>query len=73
VRRLQVLALLSIDVGVEHQLRHPDHSVHGRPDLVAHVGQEGRLGSRGLERLVAGGGELELALAALGHVTADEQ
>ena len=52
----------SVEVAVEQQLRHADHAVHRRADLVAHVGQELRLRPvRGLG-LVAGA--LEFGLAA---------
>ena len=37
---LGVAALLVVQVGVEQQLVHPDHAVHRRPDLVAHVREE---------------------------------
>ena len=39
----RVAALLLGQLGVEQQLGHPDHAVHRRADLVAHVGQELRL------------------------------
>ena len=61
----RVAALLLVELGVEQQLRHPDHAVHRRADLVAHVGQELRLHARGLERLVARGRELHHRPAAL--------
>ncbi len=38
--RQQAVALLRIRGSVERQLRHPQDSVHGSSDLVAHVGQE---------------------------------
>ncbi len=38
--RFRMVALHPIQIGVEQQLRHADHAVHRRPDLVAHVGQE---------------------------------
>jgi hypothetical protein len=34
------LALLTVKVGVEEELVHPDHAVHRSPDLVTHVGEE---------------------------------
>ena len=43
----------------------PDHAVHRRADLVAHVGQELGLQPRRLERLVAGDHELLLRAPAL--------
>ena len=42
---LGVVALGSLERGVEQQLGHADHAVHGRSDLVAHVREEGRLGA----------------------------
>ena len=42
-----------VEVGVEHQLGHADDAVHGRADLVAHVGQELALGPAGGLRLLA--------------------
>ena len=63
--RLHEVGLLGVEFGVEQQRRHPDHAVHGRPDLVAHVGQELALGPRpGLGRLAGGLGDL-LGLAQL--------
>ena len=46
----------------QQQLRHPDHAVERRADLVAHVGQELRLRARGLDGL----GQRALALADVG-------
>ena len=46
---------------------HPDHAVHGRADLVAHVGQELRLGSGGLHRRVTSAGEGLDGLRAFDH------
>ena len=46
----QVFALLARELGVQRQLRHPHDGVHGRADLVAHVGQEVALGAGGLLR-----------------------
>src|SRR5215218_9178168 len=40
VDRLRVLALLLVEVGVQKEVCHADNAVHGRPYLVAHVGQE---------------------------------
>ena len=58
-----------VEVGVQGQLGHAEDAVHGRADLVAHVGQElalgpvGRLG-RLLRRL-----QLHFRLLALGDLT----
>ena len=46
----------------QQQLRHADHAVERRADLVAHVGQELGLRARGLDRL----GQRALALADVG-------
>ena len=50
--RAQVIALFLRELGVEQDLREPDHGVERRPDLVAHVGQELALRAvRGLRRI----------------------
>ncbi len=50
---LDIIALLVGQLGVQQQRGHADDAVHGRADLVAHVGQELGLGERGfLELLV---------------------
>ena len=41
---LAVIALFRVQRGVEQQSGHADHAIHGRADLVAHVGQEFTLG-----------------------------
>ena len=38
--RLREAPLTGREVGIEEQVGHPDHTVHRRPDLVAHVRQE---------------------------------
>ena len=52
------LALLVRQLGAEEQVRHPDHAVHRRPDLVAHRRQEGALRLRRRLGLLPGGLEL---------------
>jgi hypothetical protein len=47
VGRLTELSLVGREPGVEQQLGHAQHAVHGRADLVAHVGQELGLGAVG--------------------------
>ncbi len=37
---LRVIALQGVEPGIEQQLGHAEHAVHGRANLVAHVGQE---------------------------------
>ena len=44
---LEVLPLLGGQLGVQGQLGHAEDAVHGRADLVAHVGQELALGAVG--------------------------
>ena len=45
----QMLALFGRELGVQHEIGHPDDAVHRRPDLVTHVRQELALGPvRGL-------------------------
>ncbi len=57
----QTLALLGLQIAHGHDLRHGQHAVQRRPDLVAHIGQEvgfqniGRLGRVArLDQLVHG-------------------
>ena len=47
IDRLHVTVLLVVQRGFQQQAGHGDDAVHGRADLVAHVGQELRLGARG--------------------------
>ncbi len=51
---IQILALVSIQVGGQHQIGHADHRIHGRADLMAHVGQQHALRAIGLLTGVAG-------------------
>ena len=43
--RLRVVALVIVELRVEHQAAHPDDRVHRRPDLVAHRREERALGA----------------------------
>ncbi len=43
----EVLTLARRQVGIEGQLGHADDAVHGRANLVAHVGEELALGPAG--------------------------
>ena len=43
----QVVTLPVGEVGLETQVGQPDHGVHGRADLVAHIGEKIALGPRG--------------------------
>jgi hypothetical protein len=43
-RCLDVLPLIRREVGVERELEHSEHAIHGCPDLVAHVREELALG-----------------------------
>jgi hypothetical protein len=45
--RLDKLILLAGERRIEQQPGHADHAVHGRANLVAHIGQEFRLGAVG--------------------------
>ena len=45
----------AVERRVEQQLGHADHAIHGRADLVAHIGQKFRLGPVGTG---GGGGQL---------------
>ena len=55
----QPLGLGWRDLAAGEQVGEPDDGVHGRADLVAHVGQEGALGPVGRLRPGAGTGELQ--------------
>jgi hypothetical protein len=55
---LRELALVGVELGAEQQLRHTEHAVHRRADLVAHVREELGLGARRVFRGVARFGEL---------------
>ena len=44
---LQVLALLGGQLAAAEEVGHAEHAVHRRADLVAHGGQEPRLGEAG--------------------------
>ena len=71
---LGVLPLAVVELGVQQQAGQADDAVHRRADLVAHRGQERRLGPRALEGGVARLGELapRLALRAQQAGGADE-
>ncbi len=51
---LGVAPLAGVELGVQEQRGQPDHAVERGPDLVAHRGEELRLGTGGGHRLVAG-------------------
>src|SRR5713226_905060 len=40
LRRLHVLALFAVELGVQRERRHAQNAVHGGADLVTHVSQE---------------------------------
>ncbi len=66
--QLQVFSLFFVQIGAQGQFGHPDHTVHGRANLVAHVGQELALHPvRGLGGLL-GAPQRLLGLLALGDV-----
>ena len=54
VHPLDVIALLLVQLGLEHQVAHAQDGVHGRADLVAHVGQKIALGPGRLLRQLLG-------------------
>ena len=64
----EILALLTGKVGVQGQLGHADDAVHGRADLVAHVGQEFALGPVGFLRRLLGHAQRFLGPLLFGHV-----
>ena len=57
------LGLLLIERRVQQQLRQADHAVHGRPQLVAHVGEKFALGAVGRFRRYFGLLQLRARLA----------
>jgi hypothetical protein len=61
----QELPLLRRELGVQRELEHAEHTVHRRPDLVAHVGQELALGSIGRLGLILGAEQILLRLGEL--------
>ena len=61
----QVLALLGREFGIESELRHADDAVHGRANLVAHIGEKGALGLAGGFRSLLGPPQLRFGLLAL--------
>ncbi len=63
-----VLALPGRQGGAQRQLGHAQDAVHGRADLVAHVGEELGLGPRGPLGLVAGAAELLLVPLLVGDI-----
>ena len=69
--RLGVFLLSGREVGVEEQVRHADDAVHGRANLVAHVGEEFRFEPHRFQRRIARLFELRGDLVALGDVTTD--
>ena len=50
---MDVLLLIFRERRFLQQIGHADDGVHGRPDLVAHRGEERALGPRGRQRLIA--------------------
>ena len=75
---LGVVPLLLVELGVQQQVDHADDAVHGRADLVAHVGEEGALGLAGrlsFDRQLVGAldGVLQLPVGGLGLVLGQPQ
>jgi hypothetical protein len=54
LHRAQIIPLVRRQVRIQHQFRHPDDAVHGRPDLMTHVGQELALSAAGRLGLLLG-------------------
>ncbi len=68
-RHLQRIAIGPTLLGAfERQLDHADHRVHRRPDLVAHSGQERRLGAVGGVGIVLGFLQLAQQAVAFTHI-----
>lgn len=66
-----VAVLLRVEAGFEEEFGHADDAIHGRPDFVAHIGEELTLGDIG--GLGAFGGVAELILGDAPHVDIDEE
>ena len=66
-----VAALLVVRSRVQQQARHADHAVHGRADLMAHVGQELALGPVGRLGCLLRRPQLNLKRLLIGHVAGD--
>ena len=64
----EIVVLLGRELGLERQVSQPDHRVHRRADLVAHVGEEVRLGARRRLGHLLGAAHLVLGPLALGDV-----
>ncbi len=47
LRLAGVIQLACVQLGLAHQLQHPQHGVHRRADFVAHIGQKLALGHAG--------------------------
>ena len=62
----QVVALQRVEFGLEQQPGQPDHRIHRRADLVAHVGEELALGPVGGFGSLLGGGQFERMRLQLG-------
>ena len=60
---LGVMALWNIEICIEQQLGHAEHAVDGCADLVAHIGQELRLGEIGLFSGKLGGAQFIFGIA----------
>ena len=66
--RIQVLALLVIQLSIKDQLRHPDDSIHRGSDFVTHVGQKITLGTIGRLGLLLGMKQFQLRTFGLSDV-----
>ena len=65
---LQILPLHLVQVGVQGQVRHTDHAIHGGSDFVAHIGQKLTLGAVGGLGMAGGPAQRQLHLRTLGDV-----
>ena len=71
VSLLHIVQLARIELGGLDQLKHAEHRVHRRADLVAHVGQEGALGRTGGVGLLLGLAQARLQFELGGDVAVD--
>ena len=51
---IQEFPLFRRQFAIQHQLDHAQHAIHGRTDLMAHVGQELAFGAAGHLGLILG-------------------
>ena len=66
-----VVVLLAVEIGVQQQAGHADHTVHRRADFMAHVGEKIALRTAGLLGRVPGLLQLGLGLFAFADILLD--